>query len=393
MRITVWRDVLDSLGDAILVLSADLEPAALNPAAETLLGVSKPSSGFIHELLGRNDWLARMIASCLKSGQNLSDPDAELILNRRSVAVREEASLLMKEDGRIRGVVILLQDLSHQKSTERTVEGSAAGLRLSPAGLAHEVKNPLTGIKGAGELLAAMFRNDARAQGYCNVILEGVDRIAALVEQVLAFSSNQRLAAQPVNIHRVLHQALKMAGLYPNCPAGITVKQLFDPSLPEVIGDAGALERVFLNLIRNAIEAIGPRGTIMLSTRMETQFRMTAEGRRRHFLRVEVSDSGKGISDEELAQLFTPFFTTKPQGTGLGLVISQRIVTLHGGNLWAERGGVAAADGHADYNRGDRASDSDGDGSSAPAAMTPATISPGMTFKVTLPVRTDSPEA
>ena len=205
--------------------------------------------------------------------------------------------------------------------------------------------------------------------------------------------SNQRLAAQPVNIHRVLHQALKMAGLYPNCPAGITVKQLFDPSLPEVIGDAGALERVFLNLIRNAIEAIGPRGTIMLSTRMETQFRMTAEGRRRHFLRVEVSDSGMGISDEELAQLFTPFFTTKPQGTGLGLVISQRIVTLHGGNLWAERGGVAAADGHADYNRGDRASGSDGAGSSGPAAMPPATTLPGMTFKVTLPVRTDSPEA
>ncbi len=380
MRITVWRDVVDSLGDAIVVLSADLEPTALNPAAETLLGVSKPGSGFIHELLGRNDWLARMIASCLKSGQNLSDPDAELVLNRRSVAVRAEASPLTKEDGRIRGAVILLQDLSHQKSTERTVEGSAAGLRLSPAGLAHEVKNPLTGIKGAGELLAAMFRNDPRAQGYCNVILEGVDRIAALVEQVLAFSSHQRFATQPVNIHRVLHQALKMAGLYPNCPAGITVEQLFDPSLPEVAGDAGALERVFLNLIRNAVEAIGSHGTIRLSTRMETQFRMTAEGRRRHFLRVEVSDSGKGISDEDLAQLFTPFFTTKPQGTGLGLVISQRIVMLHGGSLWAERGGGIAAYGH---NAGGEAGSGSVD-SSAP---------PGMTFKVTLPDMTDSPTA
>jgi len=381
MRVTRWRDVVESLGDAIVVLSAELEPTALNPAAETLLGVSKPGSAFIHELLGRNDWLAGMIVSCLRSGQNLSDPEAELALARRSVAVRAEASPLMKEDGRIRGVVILLQDLSHRKSTERTVEGSAAGLRLSPAGLAHEVKNPLTGIKGAAELLATMFRSDARAQDYCNLILEGVGRITSLVEQVLAFSSPQRLATQPVNIHRVLHQALKMAGLYPQPPAGIIVEQLFDPSLPQVIGDAGALERVFLNLIRNAVEAIESRGRIKLSTRMETQFRMTAEGRR-HFLRVEVSDSGKGISEEELAQLFTPFFTTKPQGTGLGLVISQRIVMLHGGSLWAERAGVRASDSR--HNSAGGEADSDSGGLSA---------QPGMTFKVTLPVRTDSPTA
>jgi two-component system, NtrC family, nitrogen regulation sensor histidine kinase GlnL len=379
MRIAVWRDIVDSLGDAILVLSADLEPVALNPAAETLLGVSKPSSAFMHELLGHNDWLARMIGSCLKSGQNLSDPEAELLLQRRLVVVRAEASPLMKEDGRIRGAVILMQDLSHQKSAERTLEGSEIGMRLSPAGLAHEVKNPLTGIKGAGELLAAMFRNDARAQGYCNVILEGVDRIAALVEQVLAFSTPQRFSMQPVNIHRVLHQALKLAGLYPHTPPGIALEQLFDPSLPEVAGDAGALERVFLNLIRNAIEAIGARGTIILSTRMETQFRMTTDGHRRHFLRVEVSDSGKGMTDEEIAQLFTPFFTTKPQGTGLGLVISQRIVMLHGGKLWAEPGGVRAPD-----NADDR-------GREAPTAEIAAAS--GMTFKVTLPVKTDSPAA
>ena len=67
---------------------------------------------------------------------------------------------------------------------------------------------------------------------------------------------------------------------------------------------------------------------------------MTAEGRRRQFLRVEVSDSGLGIQEDQLAQLFTPFFTTKPAGTGLGLVLCQRIIALHGGRLWAQRGGV-----------------------------------------------------
>ncbi len=381
MRTNVWREIADSLSDAIVVLSPDLDPAALNSAAETLLGVSKPTSAFMHDLLGRNEWLSRMVASCLHSGQSLSDPEAELSLPRRSVIVRAEASPLMKEDGRIRGAVILLQDLSHQKIAERTPETGQAGMRLSPVGLAHEVKNPLTGIKGAAELLAAMFRNDSRAQGYCGVILEGVDRIASLVEQVLAFNSPQRLSMQPVNIHRVLHQALKMAGLYPQAPAGIRLEQLFDPSLPDVVGDPGALERVFLNLIRNAIEAIDSHGTIRLNTRMETQFRMTSEGRR-HFLRVEVIDSGKAVGDEELAQLFTPFFTTKPQGTGLGLVLSQRIVVLHGGKLWAERGGLTAAD--------ERTRLEDGESSEEGAISAPM---PGMTFKVTLPVKTDSPPA
>ena len=144
----------------------------------------------------------------------------------------------------------------------------------------------------------------------------------------------------PVNIHMVLHQAMRMAGLFPQPPEGLVVLQDFDPSLPDVVGDAGALERTFLNLIKNAAEAIGESGTIRLHTRIEREFRMSAEGRRRQFLRVEISDSGVGIPEDQLSQLFTPFFTTKPAGTGLGLVLCQRIIALHGGRLWAQRGGV-----------------------------------------------------
>ena len=171
-------------------------------------------------------------------------------------------------------------------------------------------------------------------------------------------SGPQRLVQEPVNIHMVLHEAMRMAGLFPQPPEGVVVHQDFDPSLPDVVGDAGALERVFLNLIKNAAEAIGPSGTIQLHTRIEREFRMTAEGRRRQFLRVEISDNGVGIPEDQLAQLFTPFFTTKPAGTGLGLVLCQRIIALHGGRLWAQRGGVKGAGPGRD----------------------------GMTFKVTLPM-------
>src|ERR1035437_649717 len=362
INLSLWHDIIDSLPDAIIVLSPAMDPQAVNPAAKTMLGVSQVSAATVADLVHQNDWLGRMVGACLDSGQGLGDMEAVLTAGPRELAVRAEVSPLLNTEGRPGGgVIILLHDLSHEKGAAEAATTGDLNLRLSPAGLAHEVKNPLTGIKGAAELMARMFPDDPRAQQYCGVILDGVNRIASLVEQVLMVSGPQRLAREPVNIHMVLHQAMRMAGLYPQPPDGVVVVQDFDPSLPDVIGDADALERTFLNLIKNAVEAIDSSGTIRLHTRIEREFRTTAEGRRRRFLRVEVSDSGPGIPEDQLAQLFTPFFTTKPAGTGLGLVLCQRIIALHGGRLWAQRGGV--------------------DRTKAAGAS-----KDGMTFKVTLPM-------
>lgn len=358
----LWRDMADSLGDALIALDLTLSPLAANAAAATILGVSQVNRRLIETLSRQNEWFGRMLQVCVETGQDLADPETTLYIGPRAVSVRAEVAPLQSANGGGAGVIVLLHDLSHQKGARHAVETDEPILRLSPAGLAHEVKNPLTGIKGAAELLAAMYPGEPRARQYCDLILAGVNRIATLVEEVLAVSGPQRLGRSPVNIHRTLHQALKTAGLDPKGSNGITVEQEFDPSLPEVMGDEAALERVFVNLIRNAVEAMEQRGTLRLRTRMETEFRMTAQGKRLRFLRVELADSGPGMTEEQARQLFTPFFTTKASGSGLGLVLSQRIVSLHGGKLWAERGGVHA-----------RASDNEG-------------RLPGMTFKVTLPV-------
>lgn len=378
----LWQEIVDSLSDAVVVFDPALAPIAMNPAAETLFGVSHLNEAAVGALLRNNEWLTRMVEACLSSGQDLADAEAELRLGSRLATVSAEVAPLLAAGGASRGAVVLLHDLALHRGAAQALGAAESDLRLSPAGLAHEVKNPLTGIKGAAELLAGRLRSDPRAQQYCGLILEGVNRITALVEQVLAASSPQRLSFEPVNIHRVLHQALMMAGLHPHPPNGVTIEQLFDPSLPEISADAAALERTFLNLVRNAAEAIGTAGTIRLRTRMETEFRLSAEGRRRQFLRVEVSDSGRGMNAVEMAQLFTPFFTTKPSGTGLGLVLSQRIVSAHGGKLWAEAGGI-------DPSRSAQAIHP----TLAPAGPHPAhPANPeehrarGMTFKVTLPV-------
>jgi two-component system nitrogen regulation sensor histidine kinase GlnL len=331
-KMKIWRDVLDSLNDAVVVMSPQLEILLTNPAAEALLG-SQINRAAITTLLGRNPWLEGMVRDCLERRRESSCADAKLALAGQDLALRAEVAPLLNEPGQLKGAIVLLHDLSHQKGMELVVNGTEG---LSPSGLAHEIKNPLTGIKGAAELLAGLFPSEHRAQQYCGLIMDGVNRIAELVEQVLSVSGPQRLKKEPVNIHQVLHRALRMAGLYPPADSAIKVEQIFDPSLPEVIGDAAALERVFLNLFRNAIEAIGTQGTLRLRTRMESKFRLRLGREQRHFLRVEVSDSGKGMTVADESQLFTPFFTTKPTGNGLGLVLSQRIIALHEGKLWAE---------------------------------------------------------
>ncbi|HVB78848.1 MAG TPA: ATP-binding protein [Candidatus Binataceae bacterium] len=381
----LWQEIVDSLSDAVVVFDPALVPIAMNPAAETLFGVSHLNQAALDTLLHHNEWLLRMVETCLTSGQELADAEARLSLGSRLAAVSAEVAPLLAAGGTSRGVVVLLHDLALHRGAAQALSTAEPDLRLSPAGLAHEVKNPLTGIKGAAELLAGRLRSDPRAQQYCGLILEGVNRIAALVEQVLAASSPQRLSFAPVNIHRVLHQALRMAGLHPHPPNGLAVEQLFDPSLPEISADAAALERTFLNLVRNAAEAIGTAGTIRLRTRMETEFRLGAEGRRMQFLRVEVSDSGRGMNAAEMAQLFTPFYTTKPSGTGLGLVLSQRIVAAHGGKLWAEAGGVSSARAAPAIHAAEPQHAPTGAGPLEQRVR-------GMTFKMTLPVGPRDPE-
>ena len=190
----LWRDVFDGLADAVIAVDSALKPIAVNPAAETMLGVSQLGRTLFGNIVRHNEWLGRMLHTCLDTGQNLGDPDAVFNIGPRAVSVRAEISPLAGSDGQIGGAIILLHDLSHQKSAEHAVEGPAQ-LRLSPAGLAHEVKNPLTGIKGAAELLAAIHPDDKRSRQYCDVILEGVDRIATLVEQVLAVSAPRQRQA------------------------------------------------------------------------------------------------------------------------------------------------------------------------------------------------------
>jgi two-component system nitrogen regulation sensor histidine kinase GlnL len=138
-----------------------------------------------------------------------------------------------------------------------------------------------------------------------------------------------------VNVHRVLNDVLTLERAAAG--GGCAVRLVFDPSLPEILADEAKLRQVFLNLVKNALEAMGDSGTLTITTRIETDFHVRHDvGDRGQFLSIDVDDTGPGIAAEDCERIFAPFFTTKTSGTGLGLAVSERLVAQHGGTIRIE---------------------------------------------------------
>jgi two-component system nitrogen regulation sensor histidine kinase GlnL len=180
-------------------------------------------------------------------------------------------------------------------------------------------------------LLKRTLGANASLAEYTDIIVREVNRIDQLMEQLLNLSRPAQPKLDRLNVHEMLDQVLlleKQAGKI----GGITLRKQFDPSLPAIRGDRNQLIQVFLNLVKNALEAMNGKGELIVTTRMETDFHIREAGRERNqFIWVDIKDSGPGISEEALPHIFSPFFTTKNHGTGLGLAICYGIIKEHGG--------------------------------------------------------------
>jgi two-component system nitrogen regulation sensor histidine kinase GlnL len=234
--------------------------------------------------------------------------------------------------------VIVLRDRTIQKSLEDMVEDreSISAFGNIAAGIAHEVKNPLGGIRGAAELLVARTEED-RTREIAEMIVREVERIAALVDDLMVFTPGDAVRYGPVNIHRVLDDVLELMALDPISET-VQFQRHYDPSIPELLADGDRLAQVFLNLCRNAVQAMAPEpGSLIVRTRMPLDHRLSgAHGNSIPTLVVEIADNGPGIPNEVLNKLATPFFTTRADGTGLGLAVSRNWVSRHGGALRIE---------------------------------------------------------
>lgn len=299
-------DVLMHLGVPVLVVDGEDRIIDANAAAEELLGASAAMLG----LRG----LPAALAPLLSRADGVVAHDLALDVGGRVLRVDATLSLVGQWPG-WRALV-----LSPRGEGAAADPLAAAGIA---AQLAHEIKNPLGGIRGAAQLLGADAGPEARE--LTDLIRDEVDRVTRLVERLETLADTRPPERTAVNLHEVLqHVRLLARGFAPQ----VRVREAYDPSLPPVAGDREALIQLFLNLVKNAAEVIGETGEITLATAFRHGHRV--DGRALP-IEARVEDDGPGVAPAVAARLFTPFATTKPSGGGLGLALVAKIAADHGG--------------------------------------------------------------
>jgi len=335
MRI-YYEDLLGSLQDAVVVVDPGGRIRSVNQAAEELIGLSAhPLTDRPFEQAFPHDRpLQELVRKTLESGRTRTDFDARLTrLDGSQVVVSAVGSLIRDARGEARGVVLALRDQTRIRDLEERLSRSdrLAALGTVAAGVAHEIRNPLAGLRGAAQLLEGERDFPPAFKEYTSVIIKEVDRLAAIVETLLSFASPRAPVLRPCNLHQILDSVLFLEQA-PLRDRGVSVQRVYDPQLPEILADPAEIRQLFLNLIRNGVEAMPGGGELTLRTRYE---RSSQRCGGLSVAVAEIIDQGVGFDPEIERHLFTPFFTTKEGGTGLGLAICLRIVEDHGGAMEA----------------------------------------------------------
>lgn len=330
----------DSLIEGLFLFDIQGRLVRINPSGERILGrslkaVEGKSAG---EIFTDSGELADMVRSSLDHGRAvvhsgilITGPEG------RKITLSVSVSPIQEPDGTVIGAALLARDetLHWQVDRAHRRADQLAAFGVLNLGMAHEIKNPLGGIKGATQLMASELHADSPMVEYCEVILREVDRIDGLLEALLAAVPRENNRQTQINIHELLDEVIGLLELSEET-AGLSFKRVYDPSLPDIKGDRNGLLQVFLNLLKNSVEASSPGGEIIVRTQVPVGGHHGAPGAvRGGFLEVVVADEGAGF-DPYIKEYKTPFVTTKPKGVGLGLAISEQIVHNHGGSLVLE---------------------------------------------------------
>ncbi len=335
--------ILENIDDAVIGVDQSGTINLINPSAQSFTGRSEKSS------LGKSffacfDWqetLCYLTRKVLEEGRSISDHETVTLKpvgTRRARPVSVTVSPIFSTPGPQQGAVIIMHDLTQVRSLEEAVRHAdrLTMVGTMAAGLAHEIKNPLGGIKGSAQLLQMELGQNSELQEYTGLIIKETERVNRIIEELLDLAHPRKACIQSVNINKLLDEIIT---LQKNSfrTRGINFKWQFDPSLPEIPGDPDLLNRLFLNLVKNACEATADGTEIFLESRIDAEYHLSLPGARpTPMVLICISDQGPGISQEEIEQIFTPFYTTKTGGNGLGLPICQKIVSNHGGMLHFE---------------------------------------------------------
>lgn len=327
--------ILDALPHPVLLIAPDGVIETANMAAEIFMrsSVSMLRRQPLNDFVPFGSPLLTLIEQVRERGSHVNEYKVDIGSPRIGAPkiVDINAAPVVDRPG---AVVLMFQERTMAEKIDRqlTSRGAARTVTGLAEMLAHEIKNPLSGIRGAAQLLEQSASLDDRA--LTRLITDETDRIVKLVDRMEVFSDERPIEREPVNIHVVLDHVKRLSDN--GFARGKRIMEQYDPSLPPVYANKDQLIQVFINLVKNASEAIGedPDGEIRISTAFRPGVRLSVPGtEQRVSLPLEfcVQDNGPGVPDDLLPHLFEPFITTKTNGSGLGLALVAKIIGDHGG--------------------------------------------------------------
>jgi len=325
--------LVNALPAPVLAVDAEDKLVFVNPAAEQFFetGASLLAGMSLRELVPGDSPLLALVRQARDTGASLSESNISVTSPRIGMHVVGAEVAPLAENPRVLAVVLHERSIADRLDRQLSHRGAARSVTAMAAMLAHEVKNPLSGIRGAAQLLEQ--NAGAEDRQLTRLICDETDRICALVDRMEVFSDQRPLDRGPVNVHQVLDHVRRVA--QSGFARAVRFVERYDPSLPPVYGNRDQLVQVFLNLVKNAAEAApGEGGEVVLATRFQHGIRVAAPGGETRMdvpLEVSVQDNGPGIPEDLRPHLFDAFVTTKTNGTGLGLALVAKIVGDHGG--------------------------------------------------------------
>jgi len=322
--------LLEGLTTAVVCLDADLRVSSVNAACEALFGVSRRIVQGQRVGVGLPHFAAQepRLRQALDAGSGFIERELQLSRNGDE-PVTVDCTVTPLLLGKKSSLLVEMAPLDRHLRISRDELASAhfETSRELIRGLAHEIKNPLGGIRGAAQLLEREFP-DSQHREYTRVIIREVDRLQNLVDRLLGPSRLPQRAL--LNVHEAIEHVRKLV----EAEAGrdVRIARDYDPSIPDLLGDREQLVQALLNIARNAMQAIGGQGHIIFRSRTRRQVNIAGVLHRLVAL-VEVEDSGPGVAPDMLEKIFFPMVTTRAGGTGLGLPIAQYLVHSHGGAI------------------------------------------------------------
>ena len=328
-----FEEIFDSLPESIIIMDKDLRVLDMNDNAESTFRIPREKARGQHSSAFMPEEIEGVALMAMGEGRTIvGDEIKPTLRSGERISIQAVASPLFTNKGALKGALLQIKDMSGAKflNSKSIQEISASKFENLILGLAHELKNPLSGIRGAAQLLAEEAPN-SEALKCAQIITKETDRLRALLDTLKQLEPFAEEVFELIDIHEMLMEIIYLESM---SRAGglIQYRQNYDVTIPPIHGDRNAFKQVFLNLIKNAAEAIAGKGMVEVSSRWITEHKLKGQ----NSMSIEIRDNGSGIPADSLEKIFNPFYTTKKEGSGLGLFLAYQIIAKHGGAIFVD---------------------------------------------------------